>query len=59
MTRKPYPWVSPNKNMMKATKSCPNCGKVLTTASLGNEPTRLICGRFGCQFDGKTINGGE
>ena len=31
---------------------CPDCGRTADRIKLGSEPTRLVCGRFGCSWDG-------
>jgi transcription elongation factor Elf1 len=37
------------------TDSCPDCNKPTHVVKLGGEPAREICGRFGCSFDGHTL----
>jgi len=37
--------------------SCPDCGETTSVVKLGSEPAREICGRFGCEWDGLTLEG--
>lgn len=37
------------------SENCPDCGEPVDKIKLGSEPTRIICGRFGCGWDGKTV----
>jgi len=32
--------------------NCPDCGRDVHKIKLGPEPARIICGRFGCDWDG-------
>lgn len=36
-------------------RPCPDCGRKTGFVKLGEEPPREICGRFGCEWDGKTL----
>lgn len=36
-------------------QQCPDCGEETSFVKLGDEPTREICGRFGCGWDGKSV----
>lgn len=49
----------PTQSQTTKVQSCPDCGKPTSKVKLGPEPARLICGRFGCSFDGRTVEGGE
>lgn len=34
---------------------CPDCSADTAVVKLGAEPAREVCGRFGCSFDGVTL----
>ena len=34
---------------------CPDCGEQTGLVHLGEEQPREICGRFGCDWDGRTL----
>lgn len=36
-------------------RPCPDCGETTGFVKLGAEPAREVCGRFGCDFDGVTL----
>lgn len=36
-------------------ETCPDCGEETDVVKLGSEPAREICGRFGCDWDGQTL----
>ena len=36
-------------------RTCPDCGETTNTIKLGSEPAREVCGRFGCEWDGVTL----
>ena len=34
---------------------CPDCDETTDVIKLGAEPAREVCGRFGCEWDGVTL----
>lgn len=51
--------MNPQNTPFDTTNVCPDCESKTSVVKLGAEPTREICGRFGCEWDGKTLEGGE
>jgi len=35
--------------------NCPHCEATTSVVKLGSEPAREVCGRFGCEWDGITL----
>jgi len=47
---------------MKASKTpfdtrnaCSHCDRFTSVVKLGSEPAREVCGRFGCEWEGVTL----
>jgi hypothetical protein len=42
-------------NFNNIGRACPDCGKQTDAIKLGSEPAREVCGHFGCEWDGVTL----
>jgi transcription elongation factor Elf1 len=44
-----------NVSQFSTANNCPDCDSETSVVKLGAEPAREVCGKFGCSWDGETL----